>query len=871
MRCVINSNLIQERMKCLNSTIEEPDAQTYYESALHSNDKTGQKLLKFVEHCADPHNANKYTRNCIYFLEKANVVNESVARKITNTFVNQVLPYVKDTNDVTFLASRYQLSEAQESAINEQVEKLNSADRIVYNHGLINRRFNTEKWFHRGSTGAYLESNIDKYCQNMDTYDCHSDQKMALYLEHLFYILQKENIPHDPSVVTEQVVNYFLYRDLEISENTYQKYQQVLEDCPMIDDKTLSSVSYFKNGFDSEKDLFKRSLKQFDVNPTKSDEGFEDMVQTIMSSKNTTSIADDFGDLLRCIWKLVEYSAMSMETILNVCKSIVAKIQNRAIDKEFTREDISIIDTKIDEMIKHIDITCYDMDDLPESSDRLFELKDMLKDMKEELSELFSVLMTSKNLKEIEALDQCTESMMLSEFKFFKFNNIINTCMKIDKCIKAKRDKFLKKASKKLKEIKSSILETDIDLDRCISDDSKFDYCMNMYEITDDNDLSDIIEAAENLCSEVRKDIVMPKGLHLYYKVSNMLEFHIGYEKLLTLSESQKESISEKLSYPDLIRAVTIHHESEVMDTFSNIRDLLEDSHDRFPSAEETALIIELSQYIPDQTIGTVRSLAASYEDNTQVKKALSEWSPIDAPYEIVSEASGMVYALMESDQDKKKVNEEKNRKKEEANKKPSIAERIKNSAIKKKDEKEDPEKKFKGLHLNDIKLYIAALRKKMKDMSSKEKEMSRNLDTYMGMMQKSIKDALISDRRESIIKGSVIPSFSKAMKICIGLAGVTIIAPPIGIIAAVGGLAMSKNLTKKERMLLLDELEVEMEVIDKEIELAQNRNQIKRYRQLLQYKKKCQREYQRIKYNIKARHDVPFSSSLGVKSDYSD
>ena len=189
---------------------------------------------------------------------------------------------------------------------------------------------------------------------------------------------------------------------------------------------------------------------------------------------------------------------------------------------------------------------------------------------------------------------------------------------------------------------------------------------------------------------------------------------------------------------------------------------------------------------------------------------------------------------------------EEKNRKKEEANKKPSIAERIKNSATKKKDEKEeDPEKKFKGLHLNDIKLYIAALRKKMKDMSSKEKEMSRNLDTYMGMMQKSIKDALISDRRESIIKGSVIPSFSKAMKICIGLAGVTIIAPPIGIIAAVGGLAMSKNLTKKERMLLLDELEVEMEVIDKEIELAQNRNQIKRYRQLLQYKKKCQREYQ--------------------------
>jgi hypothetical protein len=65
--------------------------------------------------------------------------------------------------------------------------------------------------------------------------------------------------------------------------------------------------------------------------------------------------------------------------------------------------------------------------------------------------------------------------------------------------------------------------------------------------------------------------------------------------------------------------------------------------------------------------------------------------------------------------------------------------------------------------------------------------------------------------------------------------------------------------------MLLLDEIETELEVLEKEIAMADSKNQIKKYRALLQYKKNLQRQYQRIKYNIKVGTGVLPNSSVGA------
>lgn len=176
--------------------------------------------------------------------------------------------------------------------------------------------------------------------------------------------------------------------------------------------------------------------------------------------------------------------------------------------------------------------------------------------------------------------------------------------------------------------------------------------------------------------------------------------------------------------------------------------------------------------------------------------------------------------------------------------------------------------------NLNNLKLGIMGIRSKAKKLGQKEREVSRGLDNTCKLFMKSLQKALISDRREAIIKGSVIPSFSKLIKIglVLGLtAGVPLVVANsfagvvVAAIAALGGFAASKNLTRKERLLLLDEIEIELDIIDKEISNAESKNQIKKMRILMRQKKELQRQYQRIRYNIRVGKDILPGSSMGI------
>ena len=122
----------------------------------------------------------------------------------------------------------------------------------------------------------------------------------------------------------------------------------------------------------------------------------------------------------------------------------------------------------------------------------------------------------------------------------------------------------------------------------------------------------------------------------------------------------------------------------------------------------------------------------------------------------------------------------------------------------------------------------------------------------------------MTNNRREAIIKGSLIPSFSRCLVAGITLAGIATVNLPLAIITAMGGIACSAHLNKKERLLLLDEIETELEVVDKELNIADSNNNMKKYRALLRYKKELQRQYQRIKYNIRIGKDI-ISSDVGV------
>ena len=165
-------------------------------------------------------------------------------------------------------------------------------------------------------------------------------------------------------------------------------------------------------------------------------------------------------------------------------------------------------------------------------------------------------------------------------------------------------------------------------------------------------------------------------------------------------------------------------------------------------------------------------------------------------------------------------------------------------------------------INLKSIKLALMGLREKGSKLSSKEQQLSRQIDYTADHMVKSIEGAMTNDRREAIIKGSVIPSASKCLKIGIAAAGVAAFTDPVvAVLGLLGGLANSKRLNTKERQLLMDEIEIELKIVDKEIGMAENNDDTNKLRTLMQYKKTLEREYQRLKYNMKVHYKTPMDN----------
>lgn len=156
------------------------------------------------------------------------------------------------------------------------------------------------------------------------------------------------------------------------------------------------------------------------------------------------------------------------------------------------------------------------------------------------------------------------------------------------------------------------------------------------------------------------------------------------------------------------------------------------------------------------------------------------------------------------------------------------------------------------GFDLNNVKLAFQALKKKMKDLNTKQKSICQTLDATGHQLISSIEKAVREDRREAVIKGSIIPSFSKCIKLGIALGGITAVNPVAGLITAVGYFGASSMLTQREKQLVYDEIATELQVVEKQLQIAENDGDMNQYRFLLNYQKKLARERQRIRYGLK-------------------
>ena len=255
----------------------------------------------------------------------------------------------------------------------------------------------------------------------------------------------------------------------------------------------------------------------------------------------------------------------------------------------------------------------------------------------------------------------------------------------------------------------------------------------------------------------------------------------------------------------------------------------------------------------------------------------MNEWKVESVDFQTQVEAISMLREALdtcllteaEKDSPNKIPNNVKKEEKPEE-KKPSkidaAKEKVKAANDKLKDNGKEGIEKTK-ISFNTLKYALSAFRQKAKAFGDKGTKLSHELDVYVTKFVNSVKALYSNDSREQIIKGSVIPSFHQLMGRLMVIGASSGVGGLIGAATTVGGpagalfaaavttfatIAISKNTTDKQRALMLDELDVELDICERELSKADANGQIKKARAIMMRKKKLQREMARIKYHIK-------------------
>lgn len=496
----------------------------------------------------------------------------------------------------------------------------------------------------------------------------------------------------------------------------------------------------------------------------------------------------------------------------SLCEKIYAETIPAVYDR-WTMSDIPNMDTVIEKAMSCIkleiedNIPQYISGDDQNIKDRFTFYQKALSGLYENLHDLINNIYPQYNIDNMQnpVQTESTEAMSLDEFKVFKFNNLITIGLKIDKYFRNKMKPNRLKFGKVMKKIRSKLFE-DATVYDAITEDGNIDYTVCSFEYDPSQVDRDLQREMVDCCKEINSSILAGTTMKCYYEIcGDTIEFRVKDSNIVKLTESELEELHNHTTPEDRYRLASILYEYEILK-----------------------------------------------EANSNGKNSSNPIKKMDNKiYGNVNKATNTIRGKINGSND----NNSKN------NSQPSDNER------------ETFNKSMSNL--NKIKLDLMGAAKWGKDTDAKIQQNIKNADVDFGHFIADLKNAFFSDKREDLVKGRVLPSFKRVMNWAILLAGQTAIgfikfktgpaAFSIAAITALGGFICSKHASRKEKLLALDEIEVELQMIDKEIEKADSEGKLKRERALMMEKKNLQRQYQRIKYNARKGKDMLPNSAIGV------
>ena len=777
-----------------------------------------KNLLLFAE---SSYNDDLYLQSLSLYNRLLSEQNVSVSEKgkIENVLISY-LPKVTDLNAV------FETVNDCDCIINkdrffDSLNNLDCCDRILRNESKIMKRFDFSKTINDNIFQGTRHT-VFELCSLIDTYNISPKAKLNIALENVSYALFKSGHDVDLTEAAEYIVEFFLTRESVITDKTYDGYVDVIESNKFIDNDN-PKLSYVIQG------------KKMKGN------SFKDKASVLLTQCETKECASHMSQLL------------NIKT---------EKQASAYIDKSI---EMIIVDniTKNDSLLLLKSVYCLPL--IGNISKEFVDYKVELSRSKLKIKKKLTGVNNEKIIRDV------LDDGEMIDYVAFVSESVYFPEYILDDSYVDETDPI-----KLLEGVGSSDEIKDIIDTFKASNEKSVGKFRNMMSRIMTKSPENIIDGTPNIFAAVRIMLYLAVGTvtpvgpifaAILALIGKLISMHMDLkqaEKLLKHLRSEKEKAEKKLDklsgkersnqeeYIDCIKKCIAKVEkfiSEIDDENEELNNGSDDGFDfgfddddldfNFESAVETGSLFDTSF-----TTELIDNLTHPVDEEILTNIAvLFDNCPIHVANEFYAKLDelGITSVVRES-----------------ANEEEEVSFSIQYEAVKelkkinkniKDDKKSGRKDKFS---LETLKMTLVNFKKKFRDLRGKEQELWRNIDIASSQLYRGIQKALTSDRREAIIKGSIIPSLSKCIKFAISVGAIGAFTGPVGAaITAVGILGASKLLNERERRLLYDEIETELQVVEKQIQLAEGEGNMNQYRFLLNYQKKLRREKYRIRYGV--------------------
>ena len=823
------------------------------------------KLEMFFNNCTDYKDAISILES-LYKDDRYDLL-----EKYCQVVMNDIIPLVENSNfgDCLDTIRSSNIGEVNSDRLLETVKMYKSIDRIIKNHKNLSNKFKLESFSNKAKSN---KERIFTICEDVDTYTISPFIKMNIVLEELSYLYYSEGIDIDPSDIVYEVTDYFLLRDNNTKEDI-DSYKRAINESKVLSlasDKNIrflytedtntsnywltrlynwkidpnksidSLVEIARDNLENNVALstINETLKDFsrvnsiEYNPKAIFEGLDSFSHKEVSNiiglikENNIQDIDSLVDTLNCIWEAgvndeIYYADGNKERMSFTSNEINPfKIHNLITDSQDAGEFLSTIEkTSAKESPLNIHRIKREDDNINENN-----IINHI-DSNEHISTVLASYSYEGTIEEaynfINPVVQCLNNIFYNKDSYAYFTLGENS---FDVCLRSKYSVILSEAQ--------------------IAEKGFTDYEKSL--ICNLNEISNRLETL----TETPIIAIMDK-LHdrKYAATITAEEAGLVYEILSPYLEAGNDNAFT--DFISLCREEANPRYNYIKYTCSNID---RDSFDLYENHQERLDFCAQVMGISEDAINRAKG---------NLKAAVNDLNPANKIRGAIKTPGAVDYNTAHNTKEIKQANN-------------------KVSAVQQQQPVEDKQKQKpdkKPLSLNDLRLAWTGIKGKLKNLSTKEKEFSRDLDMEFNHLCKGIESSLSTDHREEIITGQVKRSLSKSIKILMAWAGIGAVAgtataagtaigaATFAILGPIVMWAKSAYTSRKEKMLILDEIDIELKVLEREIQRAEGSGSTKKYRALLTIQKNLQRRRQEIYYGLARKGSrIPMEPVSGLR-----